>query len=256
MQNEALNRTQLLFGEAGVAALQKAKVIIFGIGGVGSWCAESLVRTGIQHITLVDGNRIAASNINRQLHATTATVGQVKVSAMRDRLLLINPDADVQALHDIFDRENSERYNLDEYDYIVDAIDSLQAKAFLIEKGSMSRGVFVSSMGAALKVDPTRVRVADFWDVQGCPLGSRLRKLLRKQGAQVGHFQCVYSDEVLPNLVSSPEVPQTLDTADGTWNTKKVSTNGSIVHITAIFGFTLAGLIVKNIYERIHQTKN
>lgn len=247
----------MLFGDTGVAALQNTKVIIFGIGGVGSWCAESLVRTGIGHVTLVDGDRIAESNINRQLHATTATVGQVKVEAMRERLLLINPKADIQAVHDVFDKDNYEKYDLDSFDFIVDAIDSLQAKAFLIEKGSASRATFVSSMGAALKVDATRVRVADFWSVKGCPLGSHLRKLLRKQGAQVGHFQCVYSDEVLPNVISQPtDMPQTLDTADGSWNTKKVSTNGSLVHITAIFGFTLAGLIVKNIYERIHQTKN
>lgn len=252
MENEILSRTRMLFGDNGVAALQQKRVIIFGIGGVGSWCAESLIRTGIQHLTLVDADTISISNINRQLHATIETVGQIKVEAMRNRLLLINPQADIQTIYDVYDEQTHEKYNLDSYDYIVDAIDSLQAKAFLIEQASNLQSVFVSSMGAALKVDPTRVRVADFWDVQGCPLGSKLRKLLRKRGNNVGNFKCVFSDEVLPNVNSTKEEqPQILNTNNGTWSTKKVATNGSIVHITAIFGFMLAGLIVEDIYSKI-----
>lgn len=248
MSNNRLSRTHMLLGDEGMKTLLNARVIIFGIGGVGSWCAESLIRTGLRHLTIVDADRINESNINRQLHATMQTIGQVKVDAMRDRLLSIDPEADIECIYDFYSEETAERFDLDKYDYIVDAIDSLSAKAYLISKAQEARGVLVSSMGAALKVDPTRVRVADFWDVQGCPLGSKLRKMLRKQKKDVGHFRCVFSDEVLENRIEAADnEPQTLQGNGTTWNTKKVRTNGSLVHITAIFGFTLAGEIMKMI---------
>lgn len=251
MPTQKLSRTRLLFGEKGTSAIQHARVIIFGIGGVGSWCAESLVRTGFTQITMVDADRISESNINRQLHATTATVGQVKVDAMRERLLLINPEAQIETIYKYYDAETSLEFDLDAYDYVVDAIDSLSAKAFLISRASQSKAFFVSSMGAALKVDPTRIRVADFWDVQGCPLGSKLRKMIRRNKMTVGHFTCVFDDEVLPNVGQIDEEKTNILQGDNVeWNTKKVATNGSLVHITAIFGFTLAGLITKDLYDR------
>lgn len=236
MNNDRLSRTELLLGKTGLARLQAVRVIIFGVGGVGSWCAESLVRTGLRHITLVDADTICTSNINRQLHATEPSVGHVKVDAMRQRLLSIDSQIDVTCIHEFYSEETADSFCLDQYDYIIDCIDSLSSKALLISRATRAKGIFLSSMGAALKVDSQRIRLADFWDVQGCPLGSKLRKMLRKQKAEIGHFRCVFSDEVLPN-VTSEAAPQG----------KRI--NGSLVHITAIFGFMLAGEVVKDIMQ-------
>lgn len=249
---EALSRTHLLLGDNGLQTLLDAKVIIFGIGGVGSWCAESLVRTGLRHITIVDADRICASNLNRQLHATIDTIGEVKVDAMRNRLLSINPEAQITSIHNFYNADTAASFDLDSYDYVVDCIDTLQSKALLIANASTGKARFFSSMGAALKIDPTRIRVSDFWEVQGCPLGSKLRKLIRRNKMTTGKFLCVYGDEVLPNVAPQPDEPQNIMSgADGAeWNANKAVTNGSIVHITAIFGFTLAGLIIQDIYKR------
>ena len=213
------------------------KVILFGVGGVGSWCAESLVRTGIQRLTIVDADRVAESNINRQLMATTETVGQVKVEALKDRLLTINPNAEITAVEDIFTEATADRFQLDDYDYIIDAIDSLSDKALLIELATQTKARLFSSMGAALKMDPTRIKVAEFWKVKGDPLARALRnKFKRQKRFPKKKFLCVYSDELLQNRGISDETETLLF--------NKVKANGSIAHITAIFGFTLAGLVI------------
>ena len=213
------------------------KVILFGVGGVGSWCAESLVRTGIQRLTIVDADRVAESNINRQLMATTETVGQVKVEALKDRLLTINPNAEITAVEDIFTEATAGRFHLDDYDYIIDAIDSLSDKALLIELATQTKARLFSSMGAALKMDPTRIKVAEFWKVKGDPLARALRnKFKRQKRFPKKKFLCVYSDELLQN--------RGIDDETETLLFNKVKANGSIAHITAIFGFTLAGLVI------------
>lgn len=224
--------------------LGEVRVILFGVGGVGSWCAEGLVRSGLTHLTIVDADRVSLSNVNRQAMATTRTAGQVKVEALRERLLEINPEAQVEVLQAVYSEENHQQFNLDSYDYVVDAIDSLKDKASLILRASESRARFFSAMGAALKIDPTRVRVAEFWEVRGCPLGAALRKRFRKAGTLPAKpFLCVYDDEVLPNLGDA-----TLQQNEGSFN--KAAINGSLVPVTAIFGFTLAGLILQDIYSR------
>ena len=144
-------------------------VIIFGVGGVGSWCAEGLIRSGIRHLTIVDSDRVCITNINRQLMATTKTVGQVKVEALRERLLSINPSAEITALQQIFSEESASKFHLEDYDYIIDAIDSLKDKAALILLACKTKAKLFSSMGAALKLDPTRIKVTEFWKVQGDP---------------------------------------------------------------------------------------
>ena len=230
-------RTELLLGEELMERLSSKRVIIFGVGGVGSWCVESLVRSGICHLTIVDSDRVCITNINRQLMATTKTVGMVKVDALKERLLSINPSAEITALQQIFTEETAESFHLEEYDYIIDAIDSLKDKALLIllattppPKGG--RGVFFSSMGAALKLDPTRIKVAEFWKVQGDPLARALRNRFKRDKQFPRHkFQCVYSDELLQNQ-------KPIDPED--------KGNGSISHITAIFGFMLAGLVIQD----------
>ena len=212
--------------------IARQRVILFGVGGVGSWCAEALVRSGIRQLTIVDSDRVSITNINRQLMATTTTVGQVKVEAMKERLLTINPSAEITALQKIFSQETAEEFHLDSYDYIIDAIDSLKDKALLILMACRTKAKFFSSMGAALKLDPTRIQVTEFWKVKGDPLARALRNKFKKEKLfPQRKFQCVYSDELLENK-------KPIDPDD--------RGNGSLVHITAIFGFTLAGLVLQD----------
>ena len=230
------------------------KVIIFGIGGVGSWCAESLVRSGISHITLVDSDKICMTNINRQSMATTKTIGQAKVEALKVRLLEINPDAEIVAMKAIYDKETSDSFHLDRYDFIIDAIDSLSNKIHLIQTATKTPAIFFSSMGAALKMDPQKIRVDEFWKVRGCPFGALIRKRIRKLEPPAKKFLCVYSDEVLDNNGESMPCERTnfestgnTDLEDHDWSNQKARINGTMAHVTAIFGFTLAGLVMQEI---------
>jgi len=255
-------RTELLFGKEKMEGIAQKRVIIFGIGGVGSWCAESLVRTGIQHLTLVDSDLICVTNINRQAQATTQTVGEVKTEALKKRLLEINPSAEIKTLQRIYEPSTSDSFELDTYDYIVDAIDSLSNKIDLIRKATRTKATFFSSMGASLKMDPTRIRVAEFWKVKGCPLGYIIRKKMRKGDLPAKEFMCVYSEELLDNKGSevlsemeksfqseTDNSPSDLELANQELINKKVVVNGTVAHITAIYGFTLAGLIIQDIYK-------
>ena len=260
IEQAIFRRTALLLGDEAMSRLSDKRVIIFGVGGVGSWCAESLVRSGICHLTIVDSDRVCITNINRQLMATTKTVGQVKVETLRERLLTINPNADITALQQIFTEETADQFNIGNYDYVIDAIDSLKDKALLILMVCRTQARLYSSMGAALKCDPTRIRVAEFWRVQGDPLARALRKRFKRDGRFPRRkFQCVYSDELLPNLghnatcgteqcmcpkaKNGPGDPSLLNHE---WCSSKAQINGTLAHITAIFGFMLAGLVIED----------
>ena len=241
------DRTALLLGDDVMTAIRATRVIIFGVGGVGSWCAESLVRSGIGHLTIVDSDCVAPSNLNRQLMATMETVGEVKVEALKSRLLSINPEVEVEALSLIYAAETANRFCLEDFDYVIDAIDSLQCKADLILHATSLpvRTTFFSSMGAALKLDPTAIRVAEFWKAEGCPLARALRTRFRKAKTfPKRKFQVVFSPELLTNRGRWKE-----ETATASSQLKGLP-NGSIAHVTAIFGFTLAGLVLQDICRR------
>ena len=172
--NGIFERTELLLGTEAIKRLSQKKVIVFGVGGVGSWCAESLVRSGICNLTIVDSDCVCASNINRQLMATVSSLNKPKVKVLHQRLLDINPKAEITALQKVYCEQTAADFNLDKYDYIIDAIDSLKDKALLILSACKTNAVLFSSMGAALKTDPLRIKVAEFWKVEGDPL--RVRK--------------------------------------------------------------------------------
>lgn len=263
MSSPIFRRTELLVGTEAMERLSSRSVIIFGVGGVGSWCAESLIRSGIHRLTIVDSDRVCITNINRQLMATSQTVGQVKVDALRERLLTINPKADITAIQEIFSEETADRFDIGSYDYIVDAIDSLRDKALLILMACQTKARFFSSMGAALRLDPTRIRVAEFWKVTGDPLARALRnRFKRDKTFPKRKFKCVFSDELLqnkgqcatcgteqcvcPKAKAGPGNPKLLNHE---WCSSKAQINGTLAHITAIFGFTLAGLVVQDIIE-------
>ena len=239
---EIYQRAGLLLGDDVMEALGSLRVIVFGIGGVGSWCAEGLLRDGVRHLTIVDSDCVDISNVNRQLEATMLTVGRPKVEVMKERLLEINARAEVTALEKSYSDDTCEEFALDSYDVVIDAIDSLKDKISLLLRASRTHAKVYSSMGAALKVDPTRVRVAEFWDVRGCPLGALLRKKMRKEGvAPASKIMCVYDEEVLEGR--GEPIPST--------DVRKAVTNGSLVHITAIYGMTLCGLVVKDVYASV-----
>ena len=160
LEKAIFNRTELLLGADVMQALSEVRVILFGVGGVGSWCAEGLVRSGVKHLTIVDSDRVSITNVNRQLMATTKTVGQVKVEALKNHLLEINPNAEIEAIQAIYCEDTADRFDLDSYDYVVDAVDSLKDKALLILKATASRAKFYCSLGAALKTNPLKVQVA------------------------------------------------------------------------------------------------
>ena len=261
IEKAIFRRSELLLGNDTMERIAQKRVIIFGVGGVGSWCAESLVRSGIKQLTIVDSDRVCITNINRQLMATTKTVGQVKVDALKERLLAINPSAEITALQKIFTEETAEEFQLDSYDYIIDAIDSLKDKALLILLACQTKAKFFSSMGAALKMDPTRIKVAEFWKVHGDPLARAIRKKFKSKKVFPKHkFQCVYSDELLTNLgqnstcgtehcmcPKAKQGPGDASLLNHEWCSSKAQINGTIAHITAIFGFTLAGLVTQDI---------
>lgn len=265
IQDAIFRRSELLLGNETMDRIAQKRVIIFGVGGVGSWCAESLIRSGIRQLTIVDSDRVCITNINRQLMATTKTVGHVKVEALKERLLTINPQAEITALQKIFTQETSASFDIDSYDYIIDAIDSLKDKALLILMACQSKARLFSSMGAALKMDPTRIRVTEFWKVKGDPLARALRKKFKSQGQfPKRKFQCVYSDELLtnrghnatcgteqcmcPKAKMGPGDPSLLNHE---WCSSKAQINGTMAHVTAIFGFMLAGLVLQDVTNAV-----
>ncbi len=219
----AFQRTEQLIGTDNLLRLQAARVILFGVGGVGGWCAEALVRTGIQHLTIVDFDTIAESNLNRQVVATAANLGRPKVEEMRQRLLSINPAAEIIAINQKYDRTTAPAFNFSDYDYVIDAIDSLDCKALLIQEACASTATLFSSMGAGRKIDASQIAVAEFWKVHGCPLARALRTTFKKQNTfPAKRFQCVFSPEVSASA-------------------------GTLAHIVGIFGFRLAQLLITDL---------
>ena len=227
-----------MLGAEAMEALRHKRVILFGVGGVGSWCAEALVRTGLTHLTIVDDDVVQASNTNRQLPATRETIGRPKVEVLRERLLTINPEADIVALQQRYEaptansqwQAGNDAFRLEGYHYILDAIDSVPDKTDLILRASRVRGAKVySSMGAAFRFDPTQVRVAEFWNVKGDALARALREKMKRFGVKpYKKVKCVYSLE--PSSASRQD-----------------AVKGSLMQVTAVFGCALASMVIKDL---------
>ena len=260
------HRLQLITGKAGLDALARTRVIIFGVGGVGSWTAEALTRSGIGHLTIVDSDLVCVTNTNRQIQATTATVGQPKVAVLRERLQTINPDAEIIACEMVYDKTTANQFDLSSYDYVIDAIDSLSCKVELIANALKADTVLFSSLGAACKLDPTRIHVSSIWKTRGCRLGRFVRKRLRSRGIR-DTFLCVYSDELIPgqegdigcgtgDCVCPKNRNLDGDTVDAhEWCGSKQQINGSAAHITGIFGFYLCGLVMQDVMKPFKEVR-
>lgn len=228
-------RSEMLLGENSLNKLKNSKVIVFGAGGVGSYVIEALARGGIGQITVVDNDVVARSNINRQLIATESTIGEEKVEAARKRILDINPNCIVTALQEFVTKDNTANFHLDEYDYIVDAIDTVSAKIALAEE-AYNKGIpMISSMGTGNKLDPTKFEVSDIYKTSVCPLARVMRYELRKRG--VKKLKVVYSKEepLKPNSTdSSPSIKPT---------------PGSLSFVPGTAGLIIAGEVIKDLIK-------
>jgi tRNA A37 threonylcarbamoyladenosine dehydratase/predicted adenine nucleotide alpha hydrolase (AANH) superfamily ATPase len=235
-------RLALLTGPDALEKLKQTNVLIFGVGGVGSWCAEALVRSGIGKIGIADYDTVNASNVNRQVQATSRTIGHSKVEVLKQRLLEINPDCEVTVWSKIFSNETAVEFGIEKADYAIDAIDTFPHKLDLIEFFFNAGVTFFSSMGMACKMDPTRIKTGSIWESRGCALARLVRQRLRKRGF-TGSFTVVYSDEPPINAGQNPAVQDTNkgDSAD------KKRINGSCVTVTAPAGMALASLVLRDI---------
>ncbi|MBO5439396.1 MAG: tRNA threonylcarbamoyladenosine dehydratase [Clostridia bacterium] len=201
---EIFSRTEMLFGKENIEKLKNKKVIVFGIGGVGGYVCEALARTGIGKIDLVDNDTVSESNINRQIIALHSTVGKYKTEVMRERMLDINPSIEVNIFNTFYTPEASNQFDFSNYDYVVDAIDTVSGKIELVLQAQNAGAKIISSMGAGNKIDPCTFKVADIYKTSVCPLARVMRTELKKRG--VKKLKVVYSDEIPSNQVNKEEV--------------------------------------------------
>lgn len=239
MENDRLKRTRMLLGEKGMTCLRQATVMVVGLGAVGGYALEALARAGVGHLVLVDFDVFDTSNINRQILALTSTVGQKKTDVAKRRVLDINPECQVEVIDTFVNVDTLPELLNRPLDYVVDAIDALNPKCCLIES-LYDRGIpFISSMGAALKSDPSCIKSGKLSASKNCGLAKFIRKRLRKRGVEISQINCVFSDE----QVSLPETALSLE-GEAPENGRQRHTLGSLPTITAIFGLTIANQVI------------
>jgi tRNA A37 threonylcarbamoyladenosine dehydratase len=242
-------RTQLLLGPEALGVLSRSSVAIFGIGGVGSFAAEAIARSGVGRITLFDNDTVSISNLNRQLVALHSTIGRSKADVMRDRILDINPEATV-TLHAVFyGAENAAQFDFSQYDYIIDAIDSVSSKLILIQQAKASGVPVISCMGAGNKLDPTAFEVADISKTSVCPLAKVMRHELRARG--IDSLKVVYSKEN-PISQSIRDAHASSGETVGTDPAFMKKIPGSVPFVPSVAGLILAGEVIKDL---IHHQK-
>ena len=246
---EQFARTALLLGEEGVERLGKARVAVFGIGGVGGYTAEALARSGVGHFLLVDSDRVAMSNLNRQIIATLDTVGRYKTQVMKERILSINPEARVNARRCFFLPETAAEFDFSQYTYVVDAVDTVAAKIQIILQAKEAGVPVISSMGAGNKLDPARFQVADIYETSVCPLARVMRRELKKRG--VKSLKVVYSTEepITPKVPDEDGIVSagTGESASGGITPRKRQTPGSVAFVPSVAGLILASEVVRDL---------
>ncbi len=229
------SRTELLLGAEGMKKLAAARVAVFGIGGVGGYAAEALVRSGIGALDIFDSDKVSLTNLNRQIIASEETVGKYKVDVMKERALSINPDIKITAHRCFYLPENADDYDLSKYDYIIDAVDTVTAKIELITRADSAKVPIISCMGAGNKLDPCAFEVADIYKTSVCPLARTMRRELKKRG--IKKLKTVYSKEEPIRVSAAEEAPQ---------NGRR-SVPGSTAFVPAVAGLIAAGEIIKDI---------
>ena len=247
------SRTQLLIGEAAINKLQKSRVAVFGIGGVGGYVCEALVRSGVGAFDLVDDDKVCLTNLNRQIITTRKTVGKYKADVMKERMLDINPDVDVRIHRCFFLPENADDFPFDEYDYVVDAVDTVTAKIELILRAKAHNVPIISAMGAGNKLDPGRFKIADIYQTSVCPLARVMRRELKKR--HVKNLKVVYSDEqpIRPLEDMSISCRTGCICPPGAQHkcTERRDIPGSTAFVPAVAGLMIAGEIVKDLSKTV-----
>jgi len=233
LQKERLSRTELLIGSEGIKRLKDSRVAIFGVGGVGGYVCEALVRSGVGSFDIIDSDTVSVSNLNRQIIALGSTVGRPKVEVMKERMLDIAPDAEVNARQCFFLPENAEDFDFSQYDYVVDAVDTVKAKIEIIVKATEAGVPVISSMGAGNKLDPGRLKVADIYKTNVCPLARVMRREMKARG--IKSLKVVYSDE----SPVSGEIKN--DSSEG------ARVVGSTAFVPAAAGLMIAGEVVRDL---------
>lgn len=231
MSAKQFEREELLIGKENLEKLKKSKIVIYGIGGVGSFCTEALARAGIGNFTLVDYDTVDITNINRQIHALNSTVEKYKVQVMKDRILDINKEANVEIIFDKEKRQNEENLIDNSFDYVIDAVDTITTKIKLIEKAKNLNVSIISSMGTGNKLDPTKFKVADIYKTSVCPLSKIMRKELKRRN--IKDLKVVYSEEIPKKIEYKLE--------------EKNKTIGSISFVPSVAGLIMAGEVIKDL---------
>ncbi len=247
------SRTELLIGQEGMERLRDARVAVFGIGGVGGYTVEALARSGVGTLDLIDDDKVCLTNINRQIYATTKTVGKYKVDVAKERILEINPEAKVNIYKTFYLPDTAEQFDFSQYDYIVDAIDTVSGKLQLVVQAEKANVPIISSMGAGNKMDPTAFQVADIYKTSVCPLAKVMRRELKKRG--IDHLKVVYSKEkpLVPiddmaiscktNCICPPGTERTC--------TQRRQVPGSTAFVPSVVGLIIAGEVVKDLIREI-----
>ena len=235
------SRTQLLLGEEAMDRLKNTRIAVFGVGGVGGFVCEALVRSGVGAFDLIDDDKVCLTNLNRQIIATRKTVGKYKAEVMRDRMIEINPEVDVRIHKRFLLPENADEFPFSEYDYVVDAVDTVTAKIELVMKCQREGIPIISSMGAGNKLDPTAFEVADIYKTSVCPLARVMRRELKKRNIE--SLKVVYSkEEPLPSdsrIAGKESTPS-----------KKRQTPGSVAFVPSVAGLIIAGEVIKDLCIR------
>ncbi|MDY2734433.1 tRNA threonylcarbamoyladenosine dehydratase [Intestinibacter sp.] len=235
MEKDFKMRTGLIVGQEGLDKLKNANVIVFGVGGVGSFACEAIVRAGVGNITIVDFDDVDITNINRQIPALHSTVGKFKVDVMKDRLLDINPDLNIKTIKKVYSAETSDEIFTEDYDYVVDAIDMVTSKIKLIEVCNEKGFKIVSSMGMGNKLDPTKIVVTDIYKTHTCPLAKVLRRELKNR--RIKKLKVVYSTE------------QPIELKEKIMNGRKV-TPGSVSFVPSVGGLVIASVVVRDLLDQ------
>ncbi|MGM9534907.1 MAG: ThiF family adenylyltransferase [Intestinibacter sp.] len=235
MEKNFKMRTGLIVGQEGLDKLKNANVIVFGVGGVGSFACEAIVRAGVGNITIVDFDDVDITNINRQIPALHSTVGKFKVDVMKDRLLDINPDLNIKTVKKVYSAETSDEILTEDYDYVVDAIDMVTSKIKLIEVCNEKGYKIVSSMGMGNKLDPTKIVVTDIYKTHTCPLAKVLRRELKNR--RIKKLKVVYSTE------------QPIELKEKIMNGRKV-TPGSVSFVPSVGGLIIASVVIRDLLDQ------
>ena len=239
---DIFSRTRFLLGDSAMEKLKNARVAIFGLGGVGGYVAEALVRSGVGHLDLIDHDTISQTNINRQILATQDTVGTDKAEAAARRAKAINPNADARAIKTFYLPETADQFDFTQYDYVVDAIDTVTGKMMLVKAAKDANTPIISSMGTGNKLDPTAFRVADIHETSVCPLARIIRKECRKRGIE--KLKVVYSTEDPIKTELAPDDPAWAELPEG-----RNALPGSVCFVPAAAGMIIAGEVVKDLIK-------